>query len=195
MIDMTRFKNDRRGLGAGGAIIILILLVVVGFIVATIGMPYIGKQNIEVGDTLSYELTSSGEGNMTGKLSIVITDVETSTLNYSWIYAQDGAGSTGDQTVGYSYAGNVLNVNMSFALFFPIFASPEDMTEFEATYWVFLSGLTPMLVQKYSTTTGTITLTVMVKMGTNLVVASELSNGTDSVKMTLKDCSMLWVKL
>lgn len=192
---MRRFKHDRRALGAGGAVILLVILVVIGFVGATVGMPYVGKQTISAGDTLNYEFTSSAGADINGKLFIVVMDVGTSTLNYSYIYTDDDGGMTGDETVGFSYDGNVLTVDMTFLFFFPAFISPDDLTDFEATYWVSLSGLTPMLVQKYSTTVGSMTMTVMIKMGTNLVVAAELTDGTDFAKMTLTDTSMMWAKV
>lgn len=192
---MTHFKNDRRAMGAGAALILVVLLVVIGFVVATAGMPYFGKQNIVAGDTLTYEFTSTTDPSLKSEIFLFVTDVGTNTLSYTYFTTNSEGVTTNTETVGYRYEGNVLMANISFFIFFPVFLAPENLINYESTYWFSLSGLTPMLVQKYSGTEDGVPFTVMMKMGTNLVVAYELTFGNETLRMVLKDSSMPWVKI
>lgn len=176
--------------GLAGAIL-LILLVVLIIIGATVAMPFVGKQNINDGDYLIYKVTSS-DGDV-GMVTIVFMEVNTSTMEIGYVLSGDGS-TVDDDTADYSYDGNVLTVDAFVFFLVPAFIDSDELTEFEASFWVSLSGFTPMLVQQYSGEFSSINYTIMLKMGTNLVVGAELSDGSDWYKVELLDSNIMWVK-
>lgn len=179
--------------GAAGAIL-LVVLVVVFFLAATVAMPFVGKQNIVAGDSFVYEMTSSIEG-IDSKLFVVVTAVNSSSLNYSYVFSGETE-DTDTDTADLSYSGNVLNVN--FGIGYPLFLTRDDLEDMgigNQSYWFALVGMTPMLVEKYTLTEGNYSLTVMLKAGTNLVVYIEESGDGEWIKVALLDASMLWAKV
>ncbi|MFA7342190.1 MAG: hypothetical protein WCY65_03365 [Candidatus Methanomethylophilaceae archaeon] len=179
-------KGDRRAMGGLAGAVLLILLVVLIIIGATVAMPFVGKQTIKEGDYLIYSMNSSdGDNNI---YTIIFLDVGTTSMEIATVTS----GTTTDvdsATVAYEYQGNVLQMNMEF------FLDTSVISGFDSSYWMVLSGFTPILVQQYSgTVLGLMNYTVMVKMGTNLVVGMDISYGDNWTKVRLVDSNILWVK-
>lgn len=188
-IIMRKFKRDRKALGAIGGILLFILLLAIVFLGASVGMPFIAKQNVTVGDTMSYDWSVSDNGTMSIDMTVISIDSEELSLN-TVIYYNGSVFSNSNSTTDYSYNGNVLMMeSMEF------FMDSADLTDFNHSYSVALVGYSPMLVDKYTMTELGTTITILIKAGTNMVVNLEIVSDTYSTTMKLTDTSLRWMLL
>jgi len=181
-----RFKtSDKKGLGALGAIILIIILLAVAFVGATAAMPYVVSQDFAVGDTLNYEWTESN-GTVTESFTETntITAVTATTVTYDWTFG-DLTGTSSETIVK---EGSKLYINDV------MFINPALLPD-ERSYTVVLIGFTPMLVEAYTIEITGGTFDFWVKAGTLLIVKSVLTEGDFTESRVLSDTSMMWVKL
>jgi len=184
---MVRFdKKDRQALGGLGGAILLVVLVVLIIIGATVAIPFVGQQTVKEGDYLIYSVTTSDGDSDT--VMLVFMEVGNSTMEVANVQSAINSSSVNSDTVNYEYNGNKLLVE-TFA-----FVNPDDLTEFDSSAWVAISGFTPMLVQKYKGESGGLNYSVMMKMGTNLIVGVDFTDGSDWIKIRLVDSNIMWVK-
>lgn len=195
---MVRFdKKDRQALGGLGGAILLVVLVVLIIIGATVAIPFVGQQTVKEGDYLIYSVSGS-QGN-TSTMTLVFMEVGASTMEVAFISSEEGDSMVDSMTCNYEHIGNVLQADIligSSDPFFilPVFIGPDDLSEFDSSAWVAISGFTPMLVQKYKGESGGLNYTVMMKMGTNLIVGVDFTDGSDWIKIRLVDSNIMWVK-
>jgi hypothetical protein len=184
-----RFKSyDKKGLGALGAIILVILLVAVAFVGGTAAMPYVVEQGFSVGDTFVYEWTETdGTDTITYTETNTVTAVTASTLSYTYNYSNYYGNGTLTEAIEKDGSKTWIGDWM--------FVDPSVLPA-ERSYTVLMIGFTPMIVESYiMELTGGSTLEFWVKAGTLFIVKAVWTDGTDVESAILTDTSMMWVKL
>ena len=190
LIHMRIKPNDKKGLGALGAIILVILLVAVAFVGGTAAMPYVVDQGFSVGDTIAYEMTDSdGTETVTYMWTDRVTAVNTTTVSwnssYGDLYPSEDWVATIHKDGNKIYLGNFWDY---------WFIDPADLPD-ERSYTVLMVGFTPMIVEAYTWTDGNATADFWVKAGTLCIVKWVFTEGDNTITGILKEASLKWVML
>lgn len=188
MIHM-RFKSyDKKGLGALGAIILVIILVAVAFVGGTAAVPYVVDQGFAVGDTFVFEWTESdGTDTISYTETNRVTAVTATTVSYTYNYSNYHGNGTISETIQKDGSKTYLDDWM--------FVDPAVLPD-ERAYTVVLIGFTPMVVEAYTMELGGgTTMEFWVKAGTLFIVKAVWTNGDAVDTVVLKDTSLMWMKL
>lgn len=180
-------RYDKKGLGALGAIIIVILLVVLAFIGATTAMPFVVDQGFKVGDTFNYVWTiSDGTSTVSYTESNTVTAVTANTVTYHYVYSDDGLDGT--------YIADMGKVDSKTILDDWMFVNPSILPD-ERAYTVVMVGFTPMVVEAYTYDVGGVHEEFWLKPGTLFVVKAIRTEGANIETVILSETSLKWVML
>jgi len=183
----------------GGAIllIVIIALVVIGASAAT---PFVMKQELKEGDFFIYKGWET-IGGVTAEAIYVVTVIEVDEdAGEMYIgYTMTGeSGGTHEGSRSYEYIGNALLLDVAIGGL-EIFIDKDDIVTsingLSESYSVALSGLTPLITQKYSGNLyGFADVEFSVKMGTNLIVSADITDDSGSRGFRLIDTNVRWAK-